>query len=303
MSASRRVPAGSTPATPPAPAILRLVQLVVLGRWRATGEQLYREVARVTEAQPGQEVLVSGCGDGLTVEWLARRTGASVTGVDPDGTYIERAEARARGDSRPRTSALHVAYQQAPLDELPHETGVFDAAIGEPGVAAVQNPDRAVAELVRVTKPMGAVVLLVLTWGSELSQAGRELLVERLGLHPHLLVEWKRMLRAAGIVDVQVQDWTSGEPGGASTAGAARDAADAAQLTWQQKVQIATRSWRRWGWGGWREARAAVEREMALLEDLSDERAIGFQLIKGVKWPHQRDIPPEGAGLVSPSRR
>src|ERR1700733_8541137 len=68
MSASRRVPVKSHPPAPPAPAILRLVQLVVLGRWRATGEQLYREVARVTDIQPGQEVLVSGCGDGVTGE-------------------------------------------------------------------------------------------------------------------------------------------------------------------------------------------------------------------------------------------
>jgi len=277
----------------------------VLGRWRATGEQLYREVARITEAQAGQEVLVAGCGDGATVEWLARRTGASVTGVDPDGEAIERAEVRARGVVGPRGVPVHVAYQQAALDDLPHENSVFDAAIGEPAIAAARDPARAVAELLRVTKPMGSVVLLQLTWGSELSADDRELLVERLGLRPHLLVEWKRMLRDAGAVDVQVQDWTSGEPGGPSTVGAARDAADAAHLTWQQKVQIVTRSWRKWG--GWRAARAAVEREMALLRDLSDERAIGFQLIKGVKWPHGRENrgdgqAPGGGRLASAGR-
>jgi SAM-dependent methyltransferase len=276
---------------------------VVLGRWRATGEQLYREVARVMDIQPGQEVLVSGCGDGVTVEWLAKRTGASVTGVDPDAARIERAEARARLPARMQASSarsrpLHLSYQQAPLDDLPHETAVFDAAIGEPAIAGASDPARAVAELVRVTKPMGTVVLLQLTWGSELSADERELLVERLGLRPHLPVEWKRMLRVAGVVDVRVQDWTSGEPGGQSTAAASRDAVDAAQLTWQQKVQIVTRSWRKWG-GGWRAARAAVEREMELLRDLSDERAIGFQLITGVKWPHprteRRDTPPQVA--------
>lgn len=287
MSPSRRVPTAAPASPPPAPAVLRLVQLVVLGRWRATGEQLYREVARITEAKAGQEVLVAGCGDGVTVEWLARRTSASVTGVDPDAQRIERAEARARTAVASRTApaSLHLSYQQAALDDLPHETAVFDAAVGEPSVAGARDPARAVSELVRVTKPMGAVVLLQLTWGSELSAEERELLVERLGLRPHLLVEWKRMLRDAGVVDVQVQDWTSGAPGGPSTANASRDAADAAQLTWQQKVQIATRSWRKWG-GGWRAARAAVEREMELLRDLADERAIGFQLIKGVKWPH-----------------
>ena len=299
LGASRSSP---VPPAPPAPAILRLVQLVVLGRWRATGEQLYREVARVTEIQAGQEVLVSGCGDGVTVEWLAKRTGASVTGVDPDAARIERAEARAGLRGVARTPApVHLSYQQAPLDDLPHETAVFDAAIGEPAIAGAADPARAVAELVRVTKPMGSIVLLQLTWGSELSADERELLVERLGLRPLLLVEWKRMLRDAGVVDVQVQDWTSGEPGGPSTANAARDAVDAAQLTWQQKVQIATRSWRKWG-GGWRAARAAIEREMELLRDLSDERAIGFQLIKGVKWPHGRDNRRAGASGASAHR-
>jgi len=287
-------------AAPPAPAILRLVQLVVLGRWRGTGEQLYREVARLTGAKTGQEILVSGSGEGLSVEWLARRTGASVTGVDPDRERVERAEARVRHSPEERASpSLTVSYQAAPLDDLPHETAVFDAAVGEPAIAAAADPARAVAELVRVTKPMGPVVLLELTWGSELTAPARELLVQRLGLRPHLLVEWKRMLRDAGVVDVQVQDWTSGEPGGASTLGAARDAADAAHLTWQQKVQIATRSWRKWG--GWRAAREAVQQEVSLLRDLADERAIGFQVIRGVKWPYEREIHPEnGRPVVAP---
>jgi hypothetical protein len=259
----------------------------VLGRWRGTGEQLYREVARLTGASTGQEIVVSGSGEGVSVEWLARRTGASVTGVDPNRERVERAEARVR-HSPQGSASLAVSYQTAPLDDLPHETAVFDAAVGEPGIAAAADPAHAVAELVRVTKPMGPVVLLELTWGSELTAAARELLVQRLGLRPHHVVEWKRMLRDAGVVDVQVQDWTSGEPGGASTVGAARDAAEAAHLTWQQKVQIATRSWRKWG--GLRAAREAVQQEVELLRDLSDERAIGFQVIKGVKWPYERGL-------------
>jgi hypothetical protein len=193
-----------------------------------------------------------------------------------------------------------VSFQQALLDDLPHEDGVFDAVVGEPAIAAARDSARAVAELVRVTKPMGIVVMLALTWGSELSAAERELLVERLGLRPQLLVEWKRMLRDAGVVEIQVQDWTAGEPGGASTAGAARDAVEAVRLTLAQKVQIAVRAWRTLG-GGLRAARGAVEREMALLRELSDERAIGFQLIKGVKWPHQRPERRSGsAGVAQP---
>jgi hypothetical protein len=32
-----------------------------------------------------------------------------------------------------------------------------------------------------------------------------------------------------------------------------------------------------------------VRRELELLDDLSRERALGFQLVIGVKWPHPRE--------------
>ena len=269
----------ASPRVPPAPAVLRLVQMVVLGRWRATGEELYREVARLVEAEPGKEIVVSGSGDGAATEWLAVRTGAGVTGVDPDSERVERAEARART----MLSPLHLTYQHAALDDLPHETSVFDIGIGEPALASAERPHKAVAELVRVTKPMGQIVLLQPTWSSEIRESARELLIERLGLRPHLLVEWKQMLRDAGVVEIQVQDWTSGGPGASARPGGATP--PETQLTWQQKAQIVGRAWRRWGW---REARDAIERETTLLKELSHERAIGFQLLKGVKWPHHK---------------
>jgi hypothetical protein len=56
-------------------------------------------------------------------------------------------------------------------------------------------------------------------------------------------------------------------------------------LTWRQKAHIAGRAWRR---RGWRAARGAVRRELELLEELSRDRALGFQVISGVKWPHAR---------------
>jgi SAM-dependent methyltransferase len=273
MSASERVP--------PVPAVLRLVQMVVLGRWRATGEDIYRELVHLLEPAPGKEILVSGCGDGVTAEWLARRTGAAITGVDPSPERIARAEARRRAITIPPA----LTYQQASLDDLPHENEVFNGSVGEPVLAASADPARAVAELVRVTKPMGPIVLLQPTWSSDIAMGARELLVERLGLRPHLLVEWKQMLRDAGVVDIQVQDWTSGGPGASATRATGSRAALEARLTWQQKMQIAGRAWRRWGW---REARGAVERETTLLRELSRERSIGFQLIKGVKWPHAK---------------
>jgi SAM-dependent methyltransferase len=259
------------------PAVLRLVQLVMLGRWRATGEELYREVADLAEARGGMELLVSGCGDGVTAEWLAARSGAAVTGVDPDAARIAKAEARLRAGETTAT----LVYEVAPLDDLPHETAVFDAAVGESALAAARNPGRAIGELVRVTRPLGRVVLLLPTWTSEIAEENRDALSERLGLRPRLLVEWKQMMREAGLVDITVQDWSDGGP--AARGLAQRDAMP--ELTWREKAHITGRAWRR---RGWRAARGAVRREMELLEELSRERALGFQLLTGVKWPHAR---------------
>lgn len=250
------------------------MQLVTVGRWRATGEDLYREVADLTEAKGGTELFVLGCGNGITAEWLAARTGAAVTGVDPNPERISQAQARRR-----EAPEGIVTFEVTPLDDLPHETAVFDAAVAEPEVAAARDPARALGELVRVTKPLGRVVALLPTWTSEIDSGDREDLVQRLGLRPQLLVEWKQMLRAAGLVDLVVQDWSDGGPSsGARTPESAMPA-----LTWRQKAQITGRAWRR---RGWRAARGAVRRELELLEDLSRERALGFQLVMGVKWPH-----------------
>ena len=293
---------------PPLLPVLRDVQAVVQGHWRAMGDELYREVARILGVEPAGELLVAGCGDGVTTEWLAARTGAVVVGVDADRDRVRRAERRIRATAQ----RLPVTFEHHALEELPHETGVFDAALGETLLGASRRPERAIAELVRVTKPMGVVVLLQLSWSTEIAESTRALLVERLGVCPHHLVEWKQMLRDAGVVDIDVQDWSDGplgrsprtsgawqREGGGERRGPVRQpriVPGVPRLSLPQKVHIVGRAWRRWGWGGWRAgnvgavgaAREALEREAQLLRELSRERAVGFQLIRGVKWPHPR---------------
>ena len=124
-------------------------------------------------------------------------------------------------------------------------------------------------------------VVLLPTWTSDIPEADREPLAERLGLRPHLLVEWKQMLRDAGVVEIVVQDWSDGGPG----ARASGNRSTVPQLTWMQKAHIAARALRR---RGWRAARMSVHREAELLRELSGARALGFHLISGVKWPYAR---------------
>lgn len=258
---------------PPVPVVLRLVQSVVLGRWRGSVESLYRELADLLEAEAGKDVLVSGCGDGRNAEWLALRTRASVIGVDPDSERMNAAAVRVAKERKSTT----VSFQSAPLDDLPFDDAVFDGAIGEPVLAAASNPARAVAELARVVKPYAPVVLCQLTWNADFDADEREAVVERLGLGLRHVVEWKQMMREAGLVDIEVDDWTD--------RGMRGRVDSAPRFTLREKLQIASRAWRRFGW---RAARDAVDRETQLLHDLSQERAVGFHLIRGVKWPHPR---------------
>lgn len=261
----------------PAPAVLRLAELLVRGRWEAVAEALYREVAALANAGPGVEVLVSGCGDGVTPEWLAARTGAAITGVDPERSRIREAEARARAARSDTT------YELAPLDDLPFETNVFDCAIGAPGVATALNPAEALRELVRVTKPLGSVMLIQPTWTSQLSERLRTTLAAQLGVLPRHVVEWKRALREAGVVEIEVQDWgAGGQPLGRMSGS---QEAVVPELTWRHKVQIVGHQWRSLGIRGTREALA---REEDLLRELARDRALSLVLFSGVKWPHPR---------------
>lgn len=267
------------PVPLPAPAVLRLAELLVRGRWEAVAEGLYREVAALANAGPGVEVLVSGCGNGVTPEWLARRTGAALTGVDADPGAIQEAEAHARA------SGSSTTYEAAPLDDLPFETNVFDCAIGAPGIAAAADPERALRELVRVTKPLGTVLLIQPTWTSELSERVRTLLAAQLGVLPRHVVEWKRALRASGVVEIEVQDWgLGGQPLARASTGSFQ--AVAPELTWRHKVQIVGHAWRRLGIRGTRDA---VAREENLLRELARDRALALVLFSGVKWPHAKE--------------
>ena len=109
--------------------------MMVLGRWRATGEELYREVADLIEAQPGKEIIVSGAGEGETSEWLAAKTGASITGVDPDEERIERAEARARDLKTPLAALLSAgaARRSAPREQRVRRRACRTAAVVRDG--------------------------------------------------------------------------------------------------------------------------------------------------------------------------
>jgi ubiquinone/menaquinone biosynthesis C-methylase UbiE len=241
------------------------------------GEGLYRKIGLLTELQPGMELLDAACGRGVSTQFLADAFEVEATGVDADPHLVREAERRAVAAGMEG----RLAYTTAALDDLPFRDGIFDVTVGEIGLAATADPARAIRELVRVTKPMGHVVLVQLIWTGNVDPERREILVRHLGARPLILVEWKQLLRDAGVVELLVEDW-SDQPSPFRPAAAGPFPDFSELFTLREKLRILRRALRRWGWRG---VRGAVLREREVHRLLTRERALGLSLIKGTRWP------------------
>lgn len=267
--------AGTAPL-PVGPSVLDLIRLSPDPVFPPGGEALYRQIALLTELGPDQLLLDAACGRGVATSYLAETTGAEAYGVDPNAALIGEAEARARREGRDD----RVHFEAGSLHDLPYRDGIFDMVIGEVGLATSVDPRRAVQELARVTRPMGSVVLVQLIWTGHLDEGKRETLVQHLGARPMLLVEWKQLLRDAGVVELHVEDWSDYEsPFRPAIRGPFHDISEMFSL--RQKAVILHRAFRRWGWRG---VRGAVVREVEIHRLLTRQRVLGLSLIKGTRW-------------------
>jgi ubiquinone/menaquinone biosynthesis C-methylase UbiE len=103
-------------------------------------------VAAVVAARP-RRILEVGCGWGELAEWVARETGAEVIAVDLSPHMVELA--RQRG----------VDATVGDAQELPFAAGEFDVAVAAWMLYHVPDLDRGLAELARVLRPGGRLVV------------------------------------------------------------------------------------------------------------------------------------------------
>jgi SAM-dependent methyltransferase len=108
------------------------------------------------QLEPGQAVLDVGCGNGDVCIELASRLGPAgrVCGVDVSEAMVVAARAAAERAGR------RVDLQVASAYSLPFDDASFDAVRAERVFQHLDDPARALAEMVRVTRPGGRVLVV-----------------------------------------------------------------------------------------------------------------------------------------------
>lgn len=98
------------------------------------------------------EMLDVACGAGQ-IAIPAARAGVRVTGIDIASNLIEQARARAKSEG------LDVRFDEGDAEMLPYEDAAFDLVVSLIGAMFAPRPERVAAELIRVCRSGGRIVM------------------------------------------------------------------------------------------------------------------------------------------------
>jgi SAM-dependent methyltransferase len=173
----------------------------------AGGKRLSHERMRIS---PGAVVLDVGCGPATDTIALAELVGEAgfVHGIDRDAGMVAEAERRAAGAGVTR----RVEHRAGDAYALPWGDATFDAARCERLFLHLDHPERATAEMVRVTRPGGRVVLMDTDWGTrsvdtpevELERRIARVLAERCMANGYSGRRLWGLLKTAGVGDLSL---------------------------------------------------------------------------------------------------
>lgn len=104
------------------------------------------------QLQPGTRLLDVACGAGQ-IAIPAARAGVQVTGVDIATNLVEQARARAAREGLP------VRFDEGDAESLPYADASFDVVTTLIGAMFAPRPERVAAELLRVCRPGGRIVM------------------------------------------------------------------------------------------------------------------------------------------------
>ncbi|HVE95644.1 MAG TPA: methyltransferase domain-containing protein [Pseudonocardiaceae bacterium] len=122
-----------------------------------------RQVLGTLALQPGERVLDIGSGPGFLAVEMAAAVGPAgeVQGVDVSGSMLVLAEAR-----EVSAGSAPVTFRRGGAEQLPVPNASFDVAVSTQVLEYVEDVPGALAEIHRVLRPGGRVLLLDTDWDS-----------------------------------------------------------------------------------------------------------------------------------------
>ncbi len=125
---------------------------------------LKKHITDLLRIETGRRVLDVGCGPGMDTVETAQIVGDTglVVGMDFDEQMLIEAQARARRAGVATWTCLVAADAVA----IPYEADFFDATRSERLFQHVPDPAAVLAEMVRVTKPQGRIVVADADWAT-----------------------------------------------------------------------------------------------------------------------------------------
>lgn len=176
--------------------------IATIQRRLAETSDLYRRRLAVLDAlavRPGESVLEVGCGGGHLLPMLASSVGEGghVLGIDISPDQIAAARERCSG-----MQCVEVAVRD--VNQLPYDDGSIDAIAAIQVIEYLKEPGKALAELRRVAKPGGRLVILATIWDTVFWNSDAPDLTARIQAgwrehapYPNLPAELRPLLAAA----------------------------------------------------------------------------------------------------------
>jgi SAM-dependent methyltransferase len=218
------------------------------------------EYVRVVLHRFRETVARRGLWDGRKACYLAETFGCKVTGIDHSTYMVQTAKRKAE------ERGLTVEFKNGDAHDLPFVAETFDLVISECTTCALDK-QKAIAEMVRVTRCGGYVGISDLFWKVGAPERLKSRLVELENERPETLAGWVHLFESGGLQEIQTKDMSG------AIATMTRDIR--AQLGVVGQLKLMLRIIKRWGiW--------PLGRIMATERIFSDKH-LGYAIVVGRK--------------------
>jgi ubiquinone/menaquinone biosynthesis C-methylase UbiE len=171
----------------------------------AAGEDL-QAMVQIAEPAGTERVLDAGCGAGHTALAFAPHV-AEVIAFDLSPEMLTQVDRLAKARALP-----NIRTKQGDIEALPFDDASFDRVASRYSAHHWPNPQRALAEIRRVLKPGGSLLLADVVsfedFATDTYLQAIELLRDPSHVRDHTVIQWHRMLEAANLPAETVLAWS-----------------------------------------------------------------------------------------------